>query len=231
MLRAKGAVELLDGPVPAADRAASLADIERLSARFGGYALTLREIRRLAARAPRDRTLVVLDVGGGAAGLAVRGVDWARREGVALRVVLVEREPAALALARRACVGYPEIRLVQADATALPIRAGAADVATSSLMLHHLPPDAAVASLREMAAAARLGVVVNDLLRTPLAWALVWLATRLMRCHPISRHDGPLSVRRAYAPAELAELAARAGLCALRIRAYPVLGRLVAVTS
>ncbi|HBH03423.1 MAG: hypothetical protein A2W08_08340 [Candidatus Rokubacteria bacterium RBG_16_73_20] len=231
MLRAKGAVELLDGPVPAADRAASLADIERLSARFGGYALTLREIRRLAARAPRDRTLVVLDVGGGAAGLAVRGVDWARREGVALRVVLVEREPAALALARRACAGYPEVRLVRADATALPIRAGAADVATSSLMLHHLPPDAAVASLREMAAAARLGVVVNDLLRTPLAWALVWLATRLMRCHPISRHDGPLSVRRAYAPAELAELAARAGLCALRIRAYPVLGRLVAVTS
>ena len=231
MLRAKGAVELLDGPVPAADRAASLADIERLSARFGGYALTLREIRRLAARAPRDRTLVVLDVGGGAAGLAVRGVDWARREGVALRVVLVEREPAALALARRACAGYPEVRLVRADATALPIRAGAADVATSSLMLHHLPPDAAVASLREMAAAARLGVVVNDLLRTPLAWALVWLATRLMRCHPISRHDGPLSVRRAYAPAELAELAARAGLCALRIRAYLVLGRLVAVTS
>ena len=231
MLRAKGAVELLDGPVPAADRAASLADIERLSARFGGYALTLREIRRLAARAPRDRTLVVLDVGGGAAGLAVRGVDWARREGVALRVVLVEREPAALALARRACAGYPEVRLVRADATALPIRAGAADVATSSLMLHHLPPDAAVASLREMAAAARLGVVVNDLLRTPLAWALVWLATRLMRCHPISRHDGPLSVRRAYAPAELGELAARAGLGALRIRTYPVLGRLVAVTS
>ena len=231
MLRAKGAVELLDGPVPAADRAASLADIERLSARFGGYALTLREIRRLAARAPRDRTLVVLDVGGGAAGLAVRAVGWARREGVALRVVLVEREAAALALARRACAGYPEVRLVRADATALPIRAGAADVATSSLTLHHLPPDAAVASLREMAAAARLGVVVNDLLRTPLAWALVWLATRLMRCHPISRHDGPLSVRRAYAPAELAELAARAGLCALRIRAYPVLGRLVAVTS
>ena len=231
MLRAKGAVELLDGPVPAADRAASLADIERLSARFGGYALTLREIRRLAARAPRDRALVVLDVGGGAAGLAVRGVDWARREGVALRVVLVEREPAALALARRACAGYPEVRLVRADATALPIRAGAADVATSSLMLHHLPPDAAVASLREMAAAARLGVVVNDLLRTPLAWALVWLATRLMRCHPISRHDGPLSVRRAYAPAKLGELAARAGLGALRIRTYPVLGRLVAVTS
>jgi len=229
--RVAGAMELLDGPVAAADRAASLADIERLSAWFGGYALTLREIRRLAARGPRGRALVVLDVGGGAAGLALRAAAWARRRGVGLRVVVVEREPAALALARRACVGYPEIRLVQADATALPIRAGAADVATSSLTLHHLEPDAAVASLREMAAAARLGVVVNDLLRTPLAWALVWLATRLLRCHPISRHDGPLSVRRAYAPAELAELAARAGLGALTIRAYPAFGRLVAVTS
>ena len=130
--RVAGAMELLDGPVAAADRAASLADIERLSAWFGGYALTLREIRRLAARGPRGRALVVLDVGGGAAGLALRAAAWARRRGVGLRVVVVEREPAALALARRACVGYPEIRLVQADATALPIRAGAADVATSS---------------------------------------------------------------------------------------------------
>src|SRR3989338_2913165 len=66
--RVAGAMELLDGPVAAADRAASLADIERLSAWFGGYALTLREIRRLAARGPRGRALVVLGVGGGAAG-------------------------------------------------------------------------------------------------------------------------------------------------------------------
>jgi ubiquinone/menaquinone biosynthesis C-methylase UbiE len=198
---------------------------------FGGYALTLREVRRLAARVPRHRPLVVLDVGGGAAGLAVRAVGQARRNARQLRVVVLERDAATLALARRACAAFPEILLVRADATALPIRSGAADVVTCTLTLHHLEPDEATVSLSEMARATRLGVIVNDLLRTRFACGLVWLGTRVLGCHPISRHDGPLSVRRAYSPAELAALAARAGLGPLAIRRHPVIGRLVAVAS
>src|SRR2546425_898080 len=137
----------------------------------------------------------------------------------------------SLAVARRACAAYPEIRLVLADAAALPVREGVADVVTSALTLHHLEPDGAVASLREMAAAARRAVIVNDLLRTRLAFGLVWLATRLLRCHPISRHDGPLSVRRAYSAAELTTLAQKAGITTLTVRAHPIYGRLVAVTA
>jgi precorrin-6B methylase 2 len=223
-------LELLDRPVGAAARAASLADVDRLNAWFGGYALTLREIRRVAAQAP-GRPLVVLDVGGGHAAFAARLVRWAHSTGRAIRVVVVERDPETLSLARRTCAAYPEIALVRADATALPFAEGAADVVATSLTLHHLEPDGVVAALREMAAAARCAVVVNDLLRTHLALALVWLVTRLLRCHPISRHDGPLSVRRAYSSAELRALGALAGIERLEIREYRALGRLVAVTG
>ena len=231
MDRADGALEILDRPVALADRVASLADIDRLNAWFGGYALTLREIRRVVAAIPGGDALVAVDVGGGHAAFGVRLVDWARGARRAIRVVVVDRDVETLALARRACAAYPEISLVVADATALPLREVAADVVTSALTLHHLEPDAAVASLREMAAAARRAVIVNDLLRTRLALGLVWLATRLLRCHPISRHDGPLSVRRAYSAAELAALAQKAGITTLTVRAYPLYGRLVAVAA
>jgi hypothetical protein len=231
MDRAEGALEILDRPVALADRVASLADIDRLNAWFGGYALTLREIRRVVAALPGGDALVAVDVGGGHAAFAVRLVEWARGARRAIRVVVVDRDAETLALARRACAAYPEIRLVVADATALPLREGAADVVTCALTLHHLEPDAAVASLREMAAAARRAVIVNDLLRGHLALGLVWLATRLLRCHPISRHDGPLSVRRAYSAAELAALAQKAGITTLTVRVYPLYGRLVAVAA
>jgi ubiquinone/menaquinone biosynthesis C-methylase UbiE len=229
--RADGAREVLDGAVAAPELAASLADIDRLNSWFGGYALSLRAIRRLAAEVPRARPLRVIDVGGGTAAFAVRVVRWARRSGRDIRVVVVDRDPTSLGLARSAVAAYPEIVLVCADAAALPCRERAVDIVTSALTLHHLEPAQAAAGLREMTAAARIGVVVNDLLRRRLSLGLVWLVTRLLGCHAISRHDGPLSVRRSYSRDELRALAEKAGARRLTIREYPVLGRLVAVLS
>ena len=231
MKRAENAHEVLDGTVTQPERAASLADIDRLNSWFGGYALSLREIRRLASEVERDRPLRVVDVGGGTAAFAVRVARWARRTGRAVRVLVVDRDATALRLARAATTAYPEIVLVLGDAAALPCRERAVDIVTSALTLHHLEPAQAAASLHEMAAAARVGVVVNDLLRRRLSLGLVWLVTRLLGCHPISRHDGPLSVRRSYSRDELRALAGRDGARRLRIREYPVLGRLLAVLS
>ena len=231
MKRAEGAREVLDGAVAAPERAASLADIDRLNSWFGGYALSLRAIRRLAAQVPRDRPLRIIDVGGGTAAFAVRVAEWGRRSGRAVRVVVVDRDPTTLRLAREAVRAYPEIVLVRGDAAALPCRERAADIVTTALTLHHLEPAQAAVGLREMAATARIAVVVNDLLRRRLSLGLVWLATRLLGCHPISRHDGPLSVRRSYSREELQALAEKAGARRLTIREYPVLGRLLAVMS
>jgi len=218
--------EQLDGPLPPAALGATLDDLDFLNAWFGGYALTLSRIRRAAAALPRGRRLVVVDVGGGRGDFAVTVVRWARRRRRPVRVLVIDADAATLAAARRRTAGYPEIALVQADASALPLRGDAADVAVAALTLHHLDHDAAVGCLAEMGAASALAVV-NDLLRTRLSLALVWLATRALRLHPVSRHDGPLSVRRAYSADELALLAEKAGV-RVRIRRYPWLARLVA---
>jgi hypothetical protein len=226
MARAHHVRELLDGPLPAADLRATLDDIDRLNTWFGGYALTLTRIRRVARRLPLGECLVVVDVGGGRGDLAVRIVRWARRAGRPVRVIVLDRDPAMLALARRRTARYPEIALVCADATALPLRPATADVAVAALTIHHMAPDEASAALAAMAAAARV-VVVNDLLRTPASLALVWMATRALRLHPVSCHDGPVSVRRAYSADELTALGRRIGR-GVRVQAYPWLGRLVA---
>lgn len=227
MQRAADASEYLDRPISVTDRAAALADIDRLNAWFGGYAFTLREVRRVAQALPAGRPLTVIDVGGGRGDLARRLVRWGRQAGRPVRVLVVDRDPGALGLAREAAAGYPEITLVGADAAALPVREGTIDVAVASLTLHHLEPDAAAAMLAGMGAAAR-AIVVNDLLRTRLSLGLVWLATRLLARHPFAWHDGPLSVRRAYSPDELRVLGEKAGLPRLTVRRYPLLGRVVA---
>lgn len=214
-------MEFLDRPVPPADRAAALRDIDRLNAWFGGYRLTRRRIDRLGGGAGR---LTVVDVGGGGGAFAGRLARAARRHGRRIRVIVVDRITAPSG-------DDPDVLAVRADATALPFREAAADVVTASLLLHHLEPEAAARCLAEMRAVARRGVVVNDLLRTRLTVALVWLVTRLFARHRFARHDGPLSVRRAYAPDELRTLAEKAGIARLAIRRHPLLGRVVAVAE
>ena len=229
MHRAEGELECLDRAVSAADRDASLADIDRLNAWFGGYALTLGAVRRLARRVPPARPLLVVDVGGGRGDFARRLIHRARQDRRRVHVVVVDRDPDLLAIAAAGRPAHPELSLVRAEATALPFRERSVDVVTMALTLHHLDRDAAVTSLGEMRAAARLGVIVNDLLRTRLSLLLVWIATRLVARHRISRHDGPLSVRRSYAPEELRAIADNAGIYRLRLVRHPWLGRLLAV--
>jgi ubiquinone/menaquinone biosynthesis C-methylase UbiE len=221
MRREAKAREHLDGPVSPEAREASLADVDRLNAWFGGHALTLEALRRLLpAPSPGGPPLLVADIGGGRGDLARR---LAPATAASLRVVLVDRDAETLA---RGAVS-PGVFRVCADATALPFREGTVDVVTTTLMLHHLAPDEAVACLEAMRTAARAGVVVNDLLRTRLALAMVWLATRLVARHPISRHDGPLSVRRAYSPAELRVLCEKAGWRRFSVRRHPWLARIL----
>jgi 2-polyprenyl-3-methyl-5-hydroxy-6-metoxy-1,4-benzoquinol methylase len=231
MKREEHRLEHLDRPLPVADLAASLADLDDLNARFGGHRLSVREVARRIEPLPRDRRVAVVDVGGGRGDFALHLVAWARREGRSLRVIVVDRDATTAALARRHCARAPEIAVIQADATALPVREGGVDVAVSVLTLHHLDPDGAATMLAEMRAAARAALVVIDLPRSRVAWLAVWLTTRLLRCHPISRHDGPLSVRRAYSVAELGVLAGKARLARFTVRQFTSLVRVVLVAG
>ncbi len=231
MKREEHRLEHLDGPLPVADLAASLADLERLNARFGGHRLTVGQVAKRIEALPRDRRVVVLDVGGGRGDLALHLVDWARRQGRSMRVIVLDRDATTATLARRHCARVPEITVIQGDATALPVRAGGVDVAVSVLTLHHLDPARAATMLAEMRAAARDALVMSDLLRGRVAWWSVWLATRVLACHPISRHDGPLSVRRAYSVTELGALAGTARLRHFTVRRFPSLLRVVLVAS
>ena len=214
-------IELMDRlDAPPGEMARSLADIARLN-RLGATQTILRHVASFVARQPAGKPLRILDVGTGAADIPLALARWARRHGHRLRIVALEFHPTILRYAIQAADGVPEVQLVAGDALEPPLRPGSVDVALCSLMLHHLPEQAVVDLFRRMAEVVRLGFVVSDFRREWLAWAAVWLVTRAVSGNRMTRHDGPLSVRRAYTPAELARLAARAGLSDIRWHRAP----------
>jgi len=210
--RAAGVLELMDRPVAdLSELEQNFADIAFANRWLGGFAPIRREVRRAGAR-------TVLDVGCGCADVPLRLVRDAARRGVDLAVTCVDRSPAIIAIARRRTGDDRRLTFVQAEGERLPFADGAFDVVTCTLALHHFEPDAAVVLLGELRRVARIAPIVGDLDRSAPALFATALYARLAARSRLTRHDAPLSVRRAYTPAEALHLARAAGWRAPRVR-------------
>jgi SAM-dependent methyltransferase len=178
-------------------------------------------LRALAAEAP-GRLFRILDVATGAGDLPIRLWRKARKAGLALRIDGCDVSPQALAFARqRAAEQQADVSFFPLDVLNDPLPAGY-DVLLSSLFLHHLDEEAAVRLLRNMAGTAGRSVLINDLERSPLNYALVYAATRLLTTSRVVHTDGPLSVQAAFTLAEIQTLAEQAGMAGATIaRRWP----------
>jgi 2-polyprenyl-3-methyl-5-hydroxy-6-metoxy-1,4-benzoquinol methylase len=213
MDRLTGVEELLDGPLDDQDvLAANLRDLRRINRLTGGAQLSLRAIRALGEAA------TVLDVGTGGADIPAVLLANARRRGVALEVAATDSRPEILdaaRLARPELSTMPGLVLGIADGRALPYPDASFDVGHASMVVHHLAETDAVAFLRELRRVSRLGIVVNDLARGRLFWIGACLLTHTVAASRYTRHDGPLSVRRAWTRGEMVDLLRNAGLTAV----------------
>lgn len=225
--RARHVEERMDRPdVDRAELETALRDVARVNRWLGARRALLRYLPDLLPPSPRP--LRVLDVGTGSADLPLAIADWAARHGRALEIAAIDMHAGTLRharsrIARRARTDDPAhttrtdgppVRLVRGDALRLPFRTGAFDLALLSMTLHHMDGPALTGSLRELGRVARGGnVLVGELERSLPHWlGARLLAATLWRSHPVTRHDGPLSVLRAFTPDEMRSLARDAGL-------------------
>jgi SAM-dependent methyltransferase len=182
----------------------NLREMAMLNRLPGGIGASVTAVERLLG----DQTeATVLDVGTGSGDFAKR---LRRRRHV--EVIASDLRPEVLEIAARNLAGTNHVTLLNADAREIPLADGEVDVAHASLLMHHFDPDDAVSAFAEMGRVARLGVVINDLRRGVVPFAMTAVAVLALSRGTYTRHDGILSARRAYTLAELDTLAARAGL-------------------
>jgi ubiquinone/menaquinone biosynthesis C-methylase UbiE len=197
------ATELMDDlsrPVSEFDQAYSeLASINR---RLGG-------IRAIERFLPGGRGLEILDVAAGGC-----DIGDALAETRSCRVVSLDINPMGLRRTRRTLP-------VVGDGTRLPFPDASFDAVICSLSFHHLTDFECEQVLREMWRTSRGCILVNDLHRHPVAWVSIWILARLFSKSAMVRHDGPVSVRRAFRPEELGEISRRAGVSAKVHRSFP----------
>ncbi|HEU0053526.1 MAG TPA: methyltransferase domain-containing protein [Longimicrobium sp.] len=214
--------ELMDLPdAGRGDLERALDDLRGVNRWLGGTRVVLHHLAKLVAAHPRP-SYRILDVATGAADIPLVVAKWARSRGLATEIVATDNHPTTLDLAREAVRGAPSIVVETADALRLPYPDASFDVALCSTALHHFDDeDEAVAVLRELDRVSRIGFIVNDLSRSrPALLGAHLLAATVWRRHRLTRHDGPLSVRRALTAPEMRRLAERAGLRGAKVQSH-----------
>ena len=203
---------------------AALHSITLVNHRFGGVRLHARLLRQALARASREHRPHILEVASGradvlqAALLRLRGLaeampDLAPHSApdvTAPDVTLLDASAVHLPDPRAWPATLPPPRVIEGNALDLPLSDASVDIVSCCLFLHHLEPEQVMRFLAEAQRVARVAVIINDLERTALHYRLAQLNRTIDRSR-ISRHDGPVSVRRAYTCRELAHMLQNTG--------------------
>jgi ubiquinone/menaquinone biosynthesis C-methylase UbiE len=207
--------ELLDSSDQFSERdiQATLRDIRRANIFGLGTWVVKHHLARMLADHPKERPVRILDVATGSADIPQALCRWADAEGYNISFTATDISEPVLNVARQRIYSAglgSRVSFSVCDATKLPFKDGSFDVVTCSLAFHHLDVRQAQVAMCQMARIARKGFIINDIYRARGAWYMSILLSWLSLASPLTRHDGPVSVMRAYTPVEIRKLAARA---------------------
>lgn len=199
--------ERMDQPCSRDELRACLRDMVRLNRWLLGYRPTFHWLESLHLDRSRG-PIRILDVGCGEGDLLRRIERWARARKIHVELTGLDVNPECIAIASESA---HSIEWVAGDVFSYQPSAPP-HLVISSLVTHHLPDAELVRFLRWMEQNAVMGWFINDLSRAPAPYHLLdWLG-RALRLHPFVQHDGPVSIARAFQPADWLALCAQAGL-------------------
>lgn len=178
--------------------------------RFSGAANAIwRPVAQLAVKL--GRPIRILDVACGGGDVATSLQHHANRKQVPITVVGCDISETAIQFAtQRAQQRQVQVSFVQNDVLNEELPQGF-DLIYSSLFLHHLKSEEMIHVLKSMRRSASHCVVINDLLRSSLGYALAKWGIRILTRSKVCHVDGPLSVEAALTLDEVRSVAEQAG--------------------
>ncbi|MEM1336236.1 MAG: methyltransferase domain-containing protein [Bacteroidota bacterium] len=178
----------------------ALTDINLCNRWLGGVVITRKAVKQLMQRYPK-KSYTILDVGCGDGYMLRQLAKRLGRSGTTFNFVGIDINATILDIAKQESRDFSNIQYYNLDVlTATGLKC---DILICTLMLHHLEEESIPRFLEKFAALAKVGVVINDLERSPLAHFLFKTFSFFFLTSPVAKNDGLVSIRRGFRKYEL----------------------------
>jgi 2-polyprenyl-3-methyl-5-hydroxy-6-metoxy-1,4-benzoquinol methylase len=141
----------------------------------------------------------VLDVGAGNGAFCISLWDWAKKHNILLQITALEPN-ALLAAEIEKQKGQRDIVVRRGYLEEVSSKY---DVVVTSQVLHHIEPQSLQAFVGLLYEHSLRAVIISDLIRSRFYYYFTKVILKIITRDPISRHDGPISILRAYSKTEL----------------------------
>lgn len=186
-----------------------LAQINRY---LGGNSITLQGIESLLKNRPIDKEISIVDLGCGNGDMLRVVAEFGLKNDLKLKLIGIDANEHTLNYARNLSKKYPNIDYLKMDITCNQSLDMKADIFLCTLALHHFREDEILKILFNLKRNTDIGIIVNDLQRSVLAYRLFQIVCFVFRLDSISREDGLLSILRGFKRKELVAISEQLNL-------------------
>ncbi|NLU90927.1 methyltransferase domain-containing protein [Chitinophaga sp. Ak27] len=182
-----------------------IAQINRL---LGGNRITRNGVSALIKSIPAHQRITILDVGCGNGDMLRELADYARKNNRSFQLAGIDANPATIAYARELSASWPDIQYHCQDMMDPAFQQQQYDIILCTLTLHHFKEEEICRLMNIFRQQAKVGIVINDLHRSALAYRLFQLVCVVFNLNRMVRYDGQVSILRGFKKKELHQLSA-----------------------
>ncbi|MCC9065373.1 methyltransferase domain-containing protein [Flavobacterium piscisymbiosum] len=177
-----------------------IASINRL---LGGNKLTLHGLKILLKKSDPAKTITIADIGCGNGDMLRMLAKYGQKNNLNLKLIGIDANAFTIKYAKELSTEYSNIDYLCVDIFSKDFNAIQYDIVLCTLTLHHFDNDQILNIMTTFNNNANIGIVINDLHRSKLAYHLFEKICAVFKLNKMSREDGLVSILRGFKKKEL----------------------------
>ena len=181
----------------------ALDKIAAINQLLGGNKLTLSGVKQLLKNQDKTKTITIADIGCGNGDMLRMLADYERKTDFRLNLIGIDANDFTIKYAKKLSENYSNIQYQCIDIFSPQFKDIQYDIVLCTLTLHHFTDTDILNIITTFKQNATIGVVINDLHRSKLAYRLFAFICSIFKLNRMSREDGLVSILRGFKKHEL----------------------------